>query len=135
VTGPVAAGAEGPVATADPGGVADPAGAAPFPAPVVCAGCGWRARDTDAFPIRCAAATPGDDTDHVMTRVLDAAAPVPADGDANPFIRYRTLFHAWHAARRAGWSDDRYVDLVRGLDAAVATVDGHGFTVTPFARS
>ncbi len=53
----------------------------------------------------------------------------------NPFIRYRALFHAYHVARAAGWADARYVDLVGGLDEAVAAVDGHGFRVTPLAPS
>ena len=57
----------------------------------------------------------------------------PAD-DANPFIAFRTLLWSHHAAMAAGWSDDRYVDLVRRLDEAVAGVDGRGFHTTPYRQ-
>ena len=53
----------------------------------------------------------------------------------NPFVRYRTLFHAYHVARARAGATTRYVGLVERLDAAVAAVDGHGFRITPFARS
>ncbi len=56
----------------------------------------------------------------------------PLADDANPFITFRTLLWSHHAALAAGWSDDRYVDLVRRLDEAVADVDGLGFQVTPY---
>jgi threonine synthase len=79
---------------------------------------------------------PGDDIDHVLARRLATRAiRFPADDDPQPFVRYRELFRAYHLARAAGWSDDRYVDLVHRLDRAVATVDGHGFRVTPFERA
>ncbi len=38
----------------------------------------------------------------------------------------------YHVARAAGWTDGRLVDLIGGLDEAVAAVDGHGFRETPF---
>ena len=103
---------------------------------VVCAGCGRAATAEELFPIRCPAAVPGDGIDHVMTKVIDPRASRFPDGaEPNPFVRYRTLFRAYRVARGAGWSDQRYVELVERLDRAVAAVDGHGFTVTPFARS
>jgi threonine synthase len=80
----------------------------------------------------------------VIVRRLEPAAavgPFPgaeaADGAApvNPYVHCRRLFHAWHVARAIGWTDAAYVALVERLDAAVAAVDGHGFRVTPFARS
>ena len=117
--------------------------AAPAPVPadaalgvsMVCAGCGWRSADDDPFPIRCSRQRPGDDIDHVMTRLLDPGRVAwPAARGANPFLRYRTLCRAWHRARAAGWDDARYVALVKRLDAAVAAVDGHGFRVTPLRR-
>lgn len=55
--------------------------------------------------------------------------------EPNPFLRYRKLFHSFHLALANGATDADYVSLVRHLDTAVARVDGHGFTVTPFARS
>ncbi|HJW21913.1 MAG TPA: pyridoxal-phosphate dependent enzyme, partial [Candidatus Limnocylindrales bacterium] len=105
-------------------------------AQVACAGCGTVAPATVAFPVACAAAVPGDDVDHVMVRRIDlGAVRLIASDDPNPFIRYRQLFRAWHVALAAGWSDERYVGLVRWLDDAVAAVDGKGFRVTPFGRS
>ncbi|HEX5589526.1 MAG TPA: pyridoxal-phosphate dependent enzyme [Candidatus Limnocylindrales bacterium] len=59
-----------------------------------------------------------------------------AGDDPNPFVRYRQLFRAWHVATAAaGWSDERYVGVVRRLDDAIAAVDGRGFRITPFGRA
>jgi threonine synthase len=49
----------------------------------------------------------------------------------NPFIRYRERLDSHARAIAGGVSDDRFVELVGELDAAVAAVDGHGFEVTP----
>jgi threonine synthase len=38
-------------------------------------------------------------------------------------------------ARAAGWIDERYVELVRSLDDAIARSEGHGFVETPFRRA
>jgi threonine synthase len=81
---------------------------------------------------------PGDDTDHVLRRVLDAGLAFEDEDTplaGNPFLRYRRRFHSYHVARAAGWSDERYVALVEELDAAVAEVDGTGFRTTPLVRS
>jgi len=103
---------------------------------VVCAGCGHRATAAEMFPIRCPAALPGDEIDHVMTKVVDPhEVRFPGGDEPNPFVRYRTLFRAYGVARAAGWPDERYVERVERLDRAVAAVDGHGFTTTPFRRS
>jgi len=99
-----------------------------------CTGCGFRVPDGASAPFGCPEARPGDDVDHVLERELVAGRvswPKPAEPEPNPFLRYRTLAHAWHAARRLGWSDEEYVALVRRLDAAVAAVDGAGFRETP----
>src|SRR5579872_666041 len=128
---------------------------------ICCAGCGHIADPADPFPFRCPRAGT-DDTDHVLTRVLDLsvtrfpAAPVPHPGPAlvsdpdpapdpapvsalashaNPFLRYRTLMHSYHVAAARGLPDAAYCDLVATLDASVAAVDGHGFRATPFSRS
>jgi threonine synthase len=85
--------------------------------------------------MRCPQSVPDDDIDHVMGRVLDPLRlRFPTGTEANPFIRYRTLFHAYHLALAGGWTDAAYVALVERLDSAVAAVDGKGFRVTPFAR-
>jgi threonine synthase len=99
-----------------------------------CSGCGHVPHPGNP-PFRCPRAGT-DDTDHVMIRVLGpAAAQFPDGGEANPFLRYRALMHSYHLARARGMSDAAYGDLVTSLDASVAGVDGHGFRVTPFARS
>lgn len=63
------------------------------------------------------AAWPGPDTPH--------------GDDPNPFVRFRRLLWAHHAALAAGLDDSGFVDLVRRLDDAVAEVDGTGFHTTP----
>ncbi len=108
---------------------------APLPIAYACAGCRYQAPLDRPVPLRCPHAVPDDDIDHVMTRVLDRARlSFPSGSEDDPFIRYRTLFHAYHRALALGWSDADYVALVERLDAAVAAVDGTGFRVTPFKR-
>jgi threonine synthase len=102
----------------------------------VCSGCGERPADGAPVPLICPRARTDDGIDHVLVRHIDpAAGPFASTDDPNPFIAYRRLFHAWHAAVAAGWSDDDYIGMVERLDTAVAAVDGHGFRVTPFTRS
>ena len=99
---------------------------------LVCAGCGAGPAPSD-YPFRCRNAGRADDVDHVLRRELDLSAlEFPsADHEPNPFLRYRSLLHAYHL----GLSDDDFCALVRRLDERVAEVDGHGFRVTPFERS
>ena len=116
---------------------------------ICCSGCGYTAGPADPYPFRCPRAGT-DDADHVLTRVLDptavrfpgapASAPAAANHSSNttgtnPFLRYRTLMHSYHAAAARGLPDAAYRDLVVTLDASVAAVDGRGFRVTPFSRS
>ena len=101
----------------------------------VCAGCGAEPPE-GALPFRCPNADAGDDVDHVLRRELDlGSARFPHDDEPNPYLRYRDLLHPYHVALAGGMSDDAYCELVRELDERVAEVDGHGFVVTPFARS
>jgi threonine synthase len=53
--------------------------------------------------------------------------------EPNPFLRYRHRLDSYDAVRRGALSDGRFVELVRTLDAAVASADGHGhgFVETP----
>jgi threonine synthase len=105
---------------------------------MACAGCGSVLAGDDPYPFRCPNAGRGDDVDHVVARVLDGGGLTWAelvDEDANPFVRYRRLFHSWHLAARKGMADEDYVDLVRTLDKEVAGVDGKGFEVTPLERA
>jgi threonine synthase len=100
-----------------------------------CWGCGYVAGPDDPYPFRCPR-TGTDDTDHVMTRILNLAGTrFPSGSEDNPFVRYRTLMHSYHVAMAHGISDAGYCDLVASLDASVASVDGRGFRITPFFRS
>ncbi len=114
-----------PTVSADPG----------LAVAMACAGCGTVSPASTPFPARCPRAVVGDDIDHVMVRRLDVGRVAIHADDPNPFVRYRETFRAWHVARAAGWSDERYVGLVHRLDRAVAAVDGHGFRITPFERA
>ena len=120
----------------DPGG----SGAAEPVSRLECGGCGTRAPAGEAYPFRCPGAGGEDDTDHVLDRILDAARADPGgrsflDPAAKPFLRYRKLFHSYHAALEGGLSDADYQAIVRDLDAAVAEVEGRGFHSTPFDPS
>ena len=104
---------------------------------LVCAGCGVEPPAAEAYPFRCPNATGEDDVDHVLRRELDLdTVRFPSDEpDPNPFVRYRSLLHAYHLALARGLSDDTFQALVRRLDTRVAAVDAHGFRTTPFRRS
>ena len=111
-----------------------------LPSALVCAGCGASPEWDDPYPFRCSHARAGDDTDHVLRRILDVSAvhfPTSGEGegDRNPYLRYRRLFHAYHLARAGGMGDAEYCALVARLDGQVARVDGHGFLPTPFSRA
>ncbi len=106
------------------------------PTRIACAGCGWRLPDAAPVVLRCPAAVPGDDVDHVLERHLDPGRlRFPGGREPEPFVRYRTLLHAYHAARALGWTDAEFVALIDALDSAVVAVDGRGFRETPFVRS
>lgn len=97
-----------------------------------CAGCGARPQPGDPYPFRCPR-DGADDTDHVMSAVVEGAAgEFPAEDDPSPFVRYRRLAYSHSLARAHGLADAEYVDLVRRLDRAVAAVDGRGFAATAF---
>ncbi len=102
-----------------------------------CAGCGARftASGAGGVPFACPNARAGDDIDHVIRPAGPARVAFPGPGDANPFIRYRSLLASHALALGRGAGDDVFVGLVRRLDAAVAGLDGRGFGVTPFGPS
>jgi threonine dehydratase len=108
-----------------------------MPTSLACTGCGHRVPDDAPLSFSCPWARPGDDVDHVLVRRLAASAgQLPDDAAAdNPFVRWRSRFHAYHRAQALGWSDARYRGLVVRLDEAVSLVDGRGFRITPFARA
>jgi len=118
-----------------------PTGRTSLAAALVCAGCGHRVPDDIVFVGCCPRAIDGDDVDHVLRRTLDPTmmgSPFVvadrAEPEAGPstFVRHRTSLRGYHVARAAGWTDGRLVDLITGLDDAVAAVEGHGFRETPF---
>ena len=98
-----------------------------------CTGCGAVA--SGPLPFRCLNAD-GDGRDHVLARPgppsIGSAAIL---GDSNPFVRYRALSFSWELAQAHGLADADYVTVVHDLDRAVALVDGHGFTITPYRAS
>jgi threonine synthase len=100
-----------------------------------CVGCGHVMPTGAPFPFRCPNADSGDGADHVLTRHPAEATGFPLHGEANPFVRYRTLLRSYHLALSGGMTDAEYVHLVERLDAEVAAVDGVGFEATPFRRS
>jgi threonine synthase len=105
---------------------------------LVCSGCGAALPIDAPEAYRCPAARAGDDTDHVLAFRLPASPAGSGLGDpseTNPFVRWRTALGSWHRATASGWSDARFVDLVRRLDEQVAKVDGRGFRVTPFGAA
>jgi threonine synthase len=109
--------------------------AATLPTGIACAGCGYVA-PTDALLLRCPKAVATDDIDHVLRRTLDTAHVAwPGGSEANPFVRYRTLFHGYQRAVASGRSDAEVVAEIEALDRAVAAVDGRGFTVTPLVKA
>ena len=102
----------------------------------VCTGCGVAPHPLTTPPFRCPNARRGDDVDHVLRRRLDVGSlGFPKTGDPNPFLRYRTLLHAYHLACAGGLPGEDFQALVRALDERVAEIDGHGFAVTPYSRS
>lgn len=100
---------------------------------LVCQGCGFDLAPDSPTPLRCPNA--GDDGEHVIGRKLDPHVRFPQDGHANPFVRYRSLTHAYSLARSHSMSDDAFVAMVLELDGAVSDVWGRGFLTTPFGRS
>ncbi|MGH1490045.1 MAG: pyridoxal-phosphate dependent enzyme [Acidimicrobiales bacterium] len=54
-----------------------------------------------------------------------------ADRPDNPFLIYRDRLDSYDAVRSGRMSDDRFIEIVTGLDDAIEHVEGHGFVVTP----
>ncbi len=99
-----------------------------------CGGCGTVIPPDEPRPFRCPNAG-ADDADHVVRRTIDATAPglreAFYDHEADPFIRYRKLTHAWNTAMSIGMDDSGFIALVRRLEQRIAMIDGAGFRVTP----
>jgi threonine synthase len=105
-----------------------------------CHGCGVTVDRAGPAPFRWPGARPRDDVDHVLAPVDAAEAeskgePLswPSGNELDPYLRYRTLLSPYRLARAAGLSDGAWAELLGGLDARLAEVDGHGFRATPLA--
>ncbi len=104
-----------------------------------CAGCAASVDPADLAsrsPFRCPNAERARDVDHVLTwdPVSAGVTEWPTDTSTNPYIRYRTLQHAYWLNRALGATDVDHVALVERLDRAIAGVAGVGFTVTPMVE-
>jgi len=107
-----------------------------LPTAFICSGCGYHLPEDEPVRPGCPTSRAGDDIDHVLRRVLaPSRLAFPVGDEPNPFVRYRTLLHAYHSALAAGWSDGDVVDFIERLDHDLARVDGAGFRITPFERS
>ncbi len=103
-----------------------------------CSGCAAEVGFDRPLQFRCPNATPGDDIDHVLVRLLDhkRVARVAHQGPSeSPFVRYRDRLRPYHLATQAGMADEAWLELVTRLDDAVFDADGRRFTVTPFGRA
>lgn len=101
---------------------------------LVCPGCTKEVPGLHEAPLpfRCPGAEADPSVDHVLARRLDDLEPIsPVVDEPNPFLRFRALDHVYLAARETGLSDQRYVEIVRRADHAIARREGHGFSVTP----
>jgi threonine synthase len=94
-----------------------------------CGGCGASPSADEPLPFRCPNFGSGD-VDHVLARE-GMPSSVQIGDSPNPFLRFRRLSFSYDFAISHGLDDAEYCELVEGLDAAVARVDGRGFRVTP----
>ncbi len=53
----------------------------------------------------------------------------------NPFLRFRDRLDSYGPVRSGRMSDDQFVEIVGSLDAAIASVEGSGFTETPVSTA
>ena len=100
-----------------------------------CSGCGTEVGFDRPLQFRCPNASPGDDTDHVLVRLLDhdRVGPIAErKASENPFVAYRHMLRSYHLALNGGLTDEAWVELVTQLDDAVFDVDSRRFVTTPF---
>lgn len=101
-----------------------------------CAGCAAAVDPADPStrsPFRCPNAERARDIDHVLAwdPVSAGVTEWPTETSTNPYVRYRTLQHAYWLNRALGATDADHVALVERLDKAIAGVGGTGFVATP----
>ena len=95
--------------------------------------CGTDVAADVVWPWRCPNADPGDHH-HVLYPVarVQPFRPLP---HPNPWVAFDTALVWAELADAHGFDHDRRAALIAELDLRIAEVDGHGFAVTPFARS
>ncbi len=105
---------------------------------LVCHGCGTELEPDVAHPFVCPERH-ADDVDHVLNRELDLDGVTfpreAAEGEENPFLRFRRMLHSYRFARACGDADRTWVRRVTERNGDVADVDGHGFAETPYGRN
>ncbi len=105
-----------------------------------CHGCSTLVDPIDPFlggataGFRCPNSSRAPKIDHVLQwePTVAGVSEWPNDQSVNPFVRYRTLHHAYWLARARGITDEAYVDRVARIDRAIAAVAGTGFVISPF---
>lgn len=97
---------------------------------LVCSGCNTRVSGTDAATFQCSNASKLPDIDHVLV-----PPPIRVRSDdlssSNPFVRYRGQLYAYRVALARGMSDEQFVAMAEGLNAALLSTGGTAFKETP----
>jgi threonine dehydratase len=105
----------------------------PLVAGWTCAVCGAHVDIAEPFTWRCPNST-ADDRRHVL-QLVQGRAPLRASTGDNPFTVFRRYL-AWDGFAAAnGMTEPARDAMVGDVDAAIATVDGTGFHITPFERA
>ena len=99
----------------------------------VCHGCAATLESARSLPFTCPnAGRANDDTDHVL--VAAEGGDAIAEGEVDPFLRYRAMLSPYRLARSAGLSDDAWSGIVGTLEDRLVVVDGRAFSTTPMAQ-
>ena len=98
-----------------------------------CAVCGASVDIAQPFSWRCPNAL-GSDRHHAP-QLLQSISPLRSGGDTNPFMAFRPYLAVDAFMGAHGLTDGARVAMIGELDAAIAAVDGRGFTTTPFERA
>jgi len=95
--------------------------------------CGASVDIAQPFSWRCPNAL-GSDRHHAP-QLLQSISPLRSGGDTNPFMAFRPYLAVDAFMGAHGLTDGARVAMIGELDAAIAAVDGRGFTTTPFERA
>ncbi len=96
----------------------------------LCHGCAAMVDSARDLPFACPnAGGDNDDTDHVLVAADGGGAF--AEGQADPFLRYRTMLSPYRLGCSLGLSDDVWAEIVGTLEDRLFAVEGRTFRVTP----